>query len=77
METQIRVLSEDEKAQVHERTLTVLGTVGMRCDTEEGRRRKFYKLTAAGKKELAAKREGWERFVAGVEGVLRGVSSAG
>ena len=38
MQTQIQVLSEDEKAQVHERTLTVLSTVGMRCDTAEGRR---------------------------------------
>jgi trimethylamine---corrinoid protein Co-methyltransferase len=38
MQTQIQVLSEDEKAQVHERTLKVLSTVGMRCDTAEGRR---------------------------------------
>lgn len=38
METRIQVLSEDEKAQVHERTLKVLGTTGLRCDTEEGRR---------------------------------------
>ena len=38
METRVQVLSEDEKAQVHERTLKVLGTVGMRCDTAEGRR---------------------------------------
>jgi trimethylamine--corrinoid protein Co-methyltransferase len=38
METRIQVLSEDEKAQVHERTLRVLGKVGVRCDTEEGRR---------------------------------------
>ena len=38
MQTQIQVLSEAEKAQVHERTLKVLGTVGMRCDTAEGRR---------------------------------------
>ena len=38
MQTHIQVLSEDEKAQVHERTLKVLSTVGMRCDTGEGRR---------------------------------------
>jgi trimethylamine--corrinoid protein Co-methyltransferase len=38
MQTRILVLSEDEKAQVHERTLQVLGKVGVRCDTEEGRR---------------------------------------
>ena len=38
MQTHIQVLSEDEKAQVHERTLKVLSTVGIRCDTAEGRR---------------------------------------
>ena len=38
MQTHIQVLSEDEKAQVHERTLKVLSTVGMRCDTADGRR---------------------------------------
>ena len=38
MRTQIQVLSEDDKAQVHERTLKVLSTVGLRCDTAEGRR---------------------------------------
>jgi len=38
MQLQIQVLSEDEKAQVHERTLTVLSTFGVRCDTAEGRR---------------------------------------
>ena len=38
MQTQIQVLSEDEKAQIHERTLKVLSTVGMRCDTADGRR---------------------------------------
>jgi len=38
MQTHIQVLSDDEKTQVHERTLHVLDTVGMRCDTAEGRR---------------------------------------
>jgi trimethylamine--corrinoid protein Co-methyltransferase len=38
MEARVQVLSEDEKAQVHERTLKVLRTSGVRCDTEEGRR---------------------------------------
>jgi trimethylamine--corrinoid protein Co-methyltransferase len=38
VQTRIQVLSEDEKAQVHERTLGVLAQVGVRCDTEEGRR---------------------------------------
>ncbi len=39
----------------------------------DGRRRKYYKLTALGKKSLAAKREEWEQFAIGVNGVL-GVS---
>ena len=38
MQTRVQILSDAEKAQVHERTLKVLGTVGMRCDTAEGRR---------------------------------------
>jgi trimethylamine--corrinoid protein Co-methyltransferase len=37
METDLRVLSENEVAQVHERTLTILGTTGVRVDTERGR----------------------------------------
>src|SRR5271157_4531224 len=36
--TKLQVLSADEQAQIHERTLKVLATVGMRVDTEEGRR---------------------------------------
>ena len=39
-------------------------------DTDEGRRRKFYELTPAGRKALKEKREEWERFAAGVHGVL-------
>ena len=38
METRLEVLSPDEQAQVHERTLRVLGECGMRVDTDEGRR---------------------------------------
>jgi trimethylamine---corrinoid protein Co-methyltransferase len=34
----LQVLSDDEVLQVHERTLDVLGTVGMRVDTVRGRR---------------------------------------
>lgn len=37
METDLRVLSENEVAEVHERTLKVLATVGVRVDTERGR----------------------------------------
>jgi transcriptional regulator len=39
--------------------------------SEEGRRRKYYKITAAGMKSLEAKRQEWRDFSAGVEGVLR------
>ena len=39
-------------------------------ESEEGRRRKYYKLTAAGHKALAARREEWRQFSAGVQGVL-------
>ncbi len=38
----------------------------------DGRRRKYYRLTAAGKKELAAKRDQWEQFALGVNRVLGG-----
>ncbi len=36
----------------------------------EGRRRKYYQLTATGKKELAAKRAVWEQFASGINGIL-------
>jgi PadR family transcriptional regulator, regulatory protein PadR len=36
----------------------------------DGRRRKYYRLTAAGKKSLVEKRTEWERFAKGVQGVL-------
>ena len=36
----------------------------------EGRRRKYYKLTAAGRKALASRVSAWRRFAAGLEGVL-------
>ena len=37
MTMQLQVLSADERAQVHERTLHVLATIGMRVDTPLGR----------------------------------------
>ena len=43
-------------------------------DTEDGRRRKYYRITAKGAKALEAKREEWLRFSAGVTGVLGGAS---
>lgn len=36
----------------------------------EGRRRKYYRLTAAGKKALDARKAAWRQFAAGLEGVL-------
>jgi len=38
MRTLLQVLSEDEQAQVHERTLSILSRTGVRVDTEWGRR---------------------------------------
>ena len=38
MEMRLQVLSQDERAQVHERTLGVLARTGMRVDTAAGRR---------------------------------------
>ena len=35
-----------------------------------GRRRKYYKLTTAGRKALAARRQEWQAFATGVNGVL-------
>ena len=39
----------------------------------DGRRRKYYRLTSAGKKALAAKKQEWQSFATGVNGVLGGV----
>ncbi len=41
-------------------------------DTEDSRRRKYYKLTPAGRRALAAKKKDWTQFAAGVDGVLGG-----
>ena len=38
--------------------------------SEEGRRARFYRLTAAGRKQFAAERSQWRRFAATVEQVL-------
>ena len=42
----------------------------------DGRRRKYYELTQAGRAELAARKKTWLRFTAGVNGVL-GTSRVG
>jgi len=39
--------------------------------SENNRRAKFYKLTAAGRKQLEAERETWERFSGAIEAILR------
>lgn len=39
-------------------------------EVESGRRRKYYRLTAAGHKALEERREEWQRFASGVNGVL-------
>ncbi|MGA9997618.1 MAG: PadR family transcriptional regulator [Pyrinomonadaceae bacterium] len=39
--------------------------------SENNRKAKFYKLTAAGRKQLGAERETWERFAGAVEAILR------
>jgi transcriptional regulator len=50
------------------------------CDSywveHDGRRRKYYRLTASGRKALAARRSEWRSFAAGVNGVL-GLERAG
>jgi|ERR1051326_1397429 transcriptional regulator len=39
--------------------------------SENNRRAKFYRLTAAGRRQLEAERETWERFAGAVEAILR------
>jgi PadR family transcriptional regulator, regulatory protein PadR len=40
--------------------------------SEEGRKARFYRLTAAGKKQVAQEQHEWRRFAAAVEQVLAG-----
>jgi PadR family transcriptional regulator, regulatory protein PadR len=39
--------------------------------TESSRRARFYTLTAAGRKQLAAREKNWEQVVKGVQAILR------
>ncbi len=39
--------------------------------SESNRRAKFYRLTVAGKAQLAAERESWDRLVMAIAGVMR------
>lgn len=41
----------------------------------DGRERKYYKLTPAGKTALASRKREWEEFSAGVQGILGGASA--
>ena len=43
-------------------------------DTDEGRRRKYYRITAAGRRVLEAKRQEWTKFATSVNSVLETVS---
>ena len=56
-------------------TLHRLGERGLisaeRGLSENNRKPKFYKLTAAGRKRLGAERETWARFTGAVEAILR------
>lgn len=40
-------------------------------ESENNRRAKFYKLTAAGRKQLESERQSWERFSGAIEAILR------
>jgi transcriptional regulator len=49
------------------------GWVGSEWGTsQEGRRAKFYKLTAQGRKQLATEQDDWRRFASAIEQVLQG-----
>ena len=39
--------------------------------SENNRRAKYYRLTAAGRKQLAAREKNWEQVVKGVQAILR------
>lgn len=39
--------------------------------SEKNRRAKFYELTPAGRRQLAAERDTWERFTGAVDAILR------
>ena len=41
------------------------------AETENGRRAKVYSVTAAGRKELAEQREGWQRFAGALSAILK------
>jgi len=44
-------------------------------ESETGRRARYYRITAAGRRELDGSEDFWRQFSAAVEGVLRGAQS--
>jgi DNA-binding PadR family transcriptional regulator len=49
--------------------------VGRWVEREGERRRRFYRLTASGRRELATRRKSWREFVGAVDVVLRPTSA--
>mgnify|MGYP001492119263 CR=1 FL=1 len=45
-------------------------------ETESGRRRKYYRITATGKKALAEKKAEWRQFTFGIDSILGTQSNA-
>lgn len=54
------------------RRLEQAGLVRGTWDTSAGRRRRTYKLTAAGRRALAGQRAGWREFSAVISALLEG-----
>jgi DNA-binding PadR family transcriptional regulator len=54
--------------------LEAAGFLRSRWGEQEGRRRRVYEVSAAGRKALAAQAEGWRLFVRSVDQVLRGAT---
>ena len=54
------------------RRLETKGWISGRWDTSDNNRRaRYYELTAAGRKQLVAERESWEKFTAAIGLILR------
>lgn len=51
------------------------GLVAASWSSNEGRRRRTYSLTSAGRKELAAQRANWQEFSTAMSAVLNGETS--
>jgi DNA-binding PadR family transcriptional regulator len=47
--------------------------VGRWVEKDGQRRRRFYRLTASGRRQLARRRQGWKEFVGAVDALLRPV----